>query len=91
MSASTHAHATRFDLTTDTLRVDRSNDYSLLRILGIWAAAALPMGFLGWIVAPALAAAIGANSVVAVALTRFAALRVGLLWLVALSLIIVYR
>ena len=29
--------------------------YSLAKILGIWAAAAVPMAILGWIVAPALA------------------------------------
>jgi hypothetical protein len=28
--------------------------YSLAKILGIWAAAALPMGILGWVVYPAL-------------------------------------
>jgi membrane protease YdiL (CAAX protease family) len=58
--------------------------------LSIWAAAALPMAFMGWIVAPALAAATGATSVVDVALTRLGALTLGLLWLVVLSVLIVF-
>ena len=33
----------------------RSEQYSLAKILGIWAAAALPMAALAWIVAPRLA------------------------------------
>jgi membrane protease YdiL (CAAX protease family) len=64
--------------------------YALLRIFGIWAAAALPMGILGWIIAPALTPDIETNPVGAV-ITRFGVLTVGLIWLFALSLIIVYR
>jgi uncharacterized protein len=64
--------------------------YALPRVLGIWAAAALPMGILGWIVAPALTPDIEANPVGAVA-TRYVALTLGLIWLFILSLIIVYR
>jgi predicted outer membrane lipoprotein len=48
------------------------------------------MWFLGWIVGPALAAATGAQSVAAVAVTRFGALTVGLMWLVVLSVILVF-
>ena len=32
----------------------RDTRYSLAKILGIWAAAALPVGILGWVVYPAL-------------------------------------
>ncbi len=64
--------------------------YALLRVFGIWAAAALPMGILGWIVAPALAPDIESNPVGAV-VTRFGALTLGLIWLFILSLLLVYR
>jgi membrane protease YdiL (CAAX protease family) len=64
--------------------------YTLGRVVGIWMAAALPLGILGWIVAPALSPDIESNPVGA-AVTRFAALTVGLIWLFILSLIIVYR
>jgi hypothetical protein len=33
----------------------KEEQYSLAKILGIWAAVAVPMAILGWIVAPALA------------------------------------
>ena len=47
-------------MTTQAATQDRAPEattaqYSLAKILGIWAAAALPMAILGWIVAPALA------------------------------------
>ena len=64
--------------------------YGLLRVLGIWAAAALPMGILGWVVAPALTPDMEANPVGAV-VTRYSVLTVGLIWQFMLSLIIVYR
>ena len=41
--------------------VGTREQYSLARILGIWAAAAVPMGILGWVVAPALAPDIAEN------------------------------
>lgn len=64
--------------------------YGLLRIVGIWAAAALPMGILGWIVAPAITPNIETNPVGAV-VTRLVMITLGLIWLCILSLIIVYR
>ncbi len=64
--------------------------YTLQRIVGIWAAAALPMGILGWLIAPALTPDIESNPVGAVA-TRYAILTVGLIWQFILSLILVYR
>ena len=64
--------------------------HALLRGLGLWAAAALPMGILGWIVAPALSPALNVDPVGAV-LTRFGALTGGLIWLFILSLIVVHR
>ena len=64
--------------------------YGLLHILGIWAAAALPMGILGWVVAPALAPDISVDPIGA-AVIRLGALTLGLIWLWVLSLIMVYR
>jgi CAAX protease family protein len=97
MSASPLHGLTTFDILrhaptdADTVHTRSADQYSVLRILGLWAAAALPMGFLGWIVAPALAAMLGANSVTAFAFARLGALTLGLMWLVALSVIIVFR
>jgi uncharacterized protein len=64
--------------------------YTLPGVLGIWAAAALPMGVMGWVVAPALAPDIASNPVGAVA-ARYGALTAGLVWLFVLSLIVVRR
>jgi membrane protease YdiL (CAAX protease family) len=74
----------------DTLPTEKLNPYSLLHVLAIWAAAALPMGVLGWIVAPALAPDIRSNPIGAV-LIRYGVLTLGLIWLFILSLIVVYR
>jgi membrane protease YdiL (CAAX protease family) len=63
--------------------------YTLPQILGIWAAAALPMGILGWVVAPALAS--GAPTSREALTTRVMLLTVGLVWQFVLALIIVYR
>jgi membrane protease YdiL (CAAX protease family) len=70
--------------------VQEENQYSLAKILGIWVAAALPMGILSWLVYPALAPdfetdPLGAGS------TRVALMAVGLIWVFVLALIIVYR
>jgi len=59
--------------------------YSLAKILGIWALAAVPMGILGWVVAPALSADLDP---LAAATTRIWALNVGLIWQFVLSMII---
>ncbi len=77
-------------ITTTRLASAEESRYGLLRIVGIWAAAALPMGILGWIIAPALAPDIQSNPVGAVA-ARYGTLTVGLIWLFILSLILVYR
>jgi uncharacterized protein len=62
--------------------------YSLARILGIWALAAVPMGVLGWIVFPALVPDAGSDPIAAGA-RRIALLTGGLIWLFFLSMIIV--
>jgi membrane protease YdiL (CAAX protease family) len=67
---------------------EMGEQYSLAKILGIWALAAVPMGILGWVVAPALSADLDP---LAAATTRIWALTVGLIWQFVLSMIIVRR
>lgn len=57
--------------------------YSRARVLGVWAAAALPMGALAWIVAPAIAGADGDLAPVLVA-----CLTAGLVWQFVLILLL---
>jgi hypothetical protein len=64
--------------------------YGLVKILGIWAAAAVPMGILGWVVAPALAPD-STEDPIGAAITRVGVLTVGLVWQFILSMIIVRR
>ena len=62
--------------------------YSLARILGIWALAAIPMGVLSWIVFPAWVPDSGSDPL-AVGVRRIVLLTCGLIWLFVLSMIIV--
>ena len=62
--------------------------YSLAKILGIWALAAIPMGILSWIVFPAVSPDFGSDPLGA-GVTRIVLLTVGLIWLFVLSMIIV--
>jgi membrane protease YdiL (CAAX protease family) len=69
----------------------QANDqYSLAKILGIWAATALPMGFLGWVVYPALAPDPLADPLGA-GVIRTVLMAAGLLWVFVLAMLIVYR
>jgi len=71
----------------------QNEQYSLAKILGIWALAAAPMGILswmGWIVSPLLAFRFGLDSLGQFA-TRLALITLGLIWLFVLSMIIVRR
>ena len=82
-------------MTNQTVTPDRAPEettarYSLAKILGIWAAAAVPMAILGWIVAPALAPDLASDPIGA-AVARVGVLTVGLIWQFVLSMIIVYR
>ncbi|HEY3473851.1 MAG TPA: CPBP family intramembrane glutamic endopeptidase [Anaerolineales bacterium] len=67
---------------------ERGKQYSLGRILGIWALAAVPMGILGWIVFPALAPDSESDPLGA-GVIRIVLLTVGLIWMFVLSLIII--
>jgi len=64
--------------------------YSLAKILGLWAAAALPMALLSWVIIPAVGPAFDADPKGA-AVTRVALMGLGLLWEFALVLIMVFR
>jgi uncharacterized protein len=66
----------------------RSEQYTLAKILGIWALAAAPMGILGWIVSPLLAPDFETDPLGS-GVTRVALLTLGLIWLFVLSMIIV--
>ena len=54
--------------------------YSLIQILAVWAAAALPMGVLAWIVAPALADGLGGAGDVPMLKALLLVLTAGLIW-----------
>jgi len=68
----------------------QSEQYSLAKILGIWALATVPMGILGWIVFPLLIPDAGSDPFGA-GVTRLMLLALGLVWLFVLSMIIVRR
>jgi uncharacterized protein len=67
---------------------EMGEQYSLGRILGIWALATIPMGILSWIVFPAVSPDMNADPLGA-AVTRILLLTIGLIWLFVLSMIIV--
>jgi membrane protease YdiL (CAAX protease family) len=79
-------------MASSELQADKGQDqqYSLAKILGIWAAAAIPMALLGWIVAPALAPDVQTDPVGAAA-ARIAVLTAGLAWQFVLALFLVNR
>src|SRR5918997_1257088 len=64
--------------------------YSLAKILGIWALAAAPMGILSWIVFPLLALDFDTDPL-AFGVTLYVLIALGLVWLFVLSMIIVRR
>jgi uncharacterized protein len=64
--------------------------YSLAKILGIWALAAAPMGILSWIVFPLLAPDFESDPLT-FGVTLLVVLALGLVWLFVLSMIIVRR
>src|SRR5215210_2315900 len=66
-----------------------SEQYSLANILGIWAAAALPMGALAWVVAPLVASRL--DEPVPLPRAIIVGLTVGLIWQFVLVMFLVYR
>ena len=69
---------------------ETGEQYSLAKILGIWALATIPMGILSWIVFPALSPDFNSDPLGA-GVTRLVLLTIGLIWLFVLSMIIVRR
>jgi membrane protease YdiL (CAAX protease family) len=67
---------------------EMGEQYSLAKILGIWALATLPMGILSWIVFPAVSPDYVTDPLGAGA-TRLGLLTLGLIWLFVLSMTIV--
>ena len=72
-----------------TVQGPQSEQYSLAKILGVWAAAALPMAALAWIVAPLVAG--GLDGPVALARALLVSLTLGLIWQFVLVVLLVHR
>src|SRR5262245_29112578 len=68
----------------------RSEQYTLARILGLWALAAVPMAILGRLVYPRLTPDAGSDPLGA-GVTRIVLLMLGLIWQFALSMLVVRR
>src|SRR3712207_5472569 len=67
----------------------QTKQYSLAKILGIWAAAALPMGALAWVVAPLVAGQL--DGPLALPRAVLGLLTVGLIWQFVLVMVLVHR
>ncbi len=89
MNMSLHHREVESEPARERASSERHNQqYSLATILGIWALAAVPMGILGWIVAPLLAPDVESDPLGA-GVARLALLMLGLIWLFVLSMLIV--
>ena len=66
---------------------DQSEQYSLAKILGIWAVVALPMGLLAWVIAPAVIPRLPLHSGIAYWLLIIA----GMMWQFVVALVILRR
>lgn len=75
--------------TTHTAQPVRIRQYRRAEILGIWAAAALPMAALAWLIAPWLAHGLDGPTALPCALILM--LTTGLIWQFVLVVILVYR
>jgi membrane protease YdiL (CAAX protease family) len=69
---------------------DKTDQYTLWQILGIWVLAALPMGILSWVVFPAVSPDFRVDPLGA-GVTRLVLLTIGLIWLFILSMVIVRK
>ena len=65
--------------------------YGIRRILAVWAAAALPMGALAWLVAPALKGSYAGAGSVQMAKALFVCFTAGLIWQFVLVLVLLRR
>src|SRR5262245_27738575 len=71
-------------------RYQAVRQYPLARILAVWAAAALPMGVLAWIVAPALSDQLSGIGDVPMFKALILVLTAGLIWQFVLVLVLVW-
>ena len=85
-SASPAAHAV-------PIVAEDERQYSLVKILAIWAAAVIPMVVLGWVVAPLIGDRIdlGVGDANREAFTRAGLLTIGLIWQFVLCMVIIFR
>jgi membrane protease YdiL (CAAX protease family) len=67
----------------------RIPQYSIWQVFGVWAAAALPMGALAWLVAPALADRFSGQGNLPLAKALLLCLAIGLIWQFVLVVILV--
>lgn len=76
-----------------TTAAEGEGQYSLMKILGIWAAAVIPMVVLGWVVAPLIGDRIdlGVGNENREAFTRAGLLTIGLIWQFLLCMAIIFR
>jgi membrane protease YdiL (CAAX protease family) len=65
--------------------------YSLAQILAVWAAAAIPMAVLAWVVAPLLGVLLAGDERISFAKALLLCLTVGLIWQFVLTLILTRR
>ena len=70
--------------------VAAEEQYSLAKVLGLWAVVTVPTGIMAWVVFPAVAPDFDTDPL-GFAVTRMAALTVGLVWQFVLTMIIVRR
>jgi membrane protease YdiL (CAAX protease family) len=70
-------------------RYEAVKQYSLAQVVGVWAAAAVPMGVLAWVIAPLLRDPLGGDEPLAQAL--LICLTAGLIWQFVLVLILLKR
>ena len=75
----------------DDVRYEGITQYSVAQILGVWAAAALPMGVLAWIVAPILDDHLSGAGRVPMIKALLLVLTAGMVWQFALVAVLVWR
>ena len=77
----------------EPVAVEDTTQYSLRKIVAIWAAAALPMALLGWVVAPIVGDRLdlGVGDANREAFTRAGLLTLGLIWQFILVMAIIWR
>lgn len=78
----------RADATVAAVKIPQ---YSRRKIMAVWAAAALPMAALSWLVAPALADRFSGDGVVPMFKALLVCLTVGLVWQFVLVVALVWR